>query len=372
MKRTRFLFSLMVAMLFAAIVGTAFGAPVGAGALALSFLPRPQVSVMKSSVIPEIWTDYIVENLFKNNEFILRSIDESQYVLNGAVVHVPQAGAPSGVKRNRTQLPATITRRSDIDVTYALDEFTTDPRFIPNADTVQLNYDKLNSCMTEDMTYMKQFVADCMLYNWRPTYYIKASKTKSANYLIHGTGVRTGLCVDDFATAKIIFDKWRIPKEDRWVILSTDMYEQICADVRNSTNENLSAIYDHANGRLIKLEGFSIDTRATVLLASNSTLTKVSGSPYYKFTSTDLNYTPEDYEDIVAGDKAATTTSCEIGLFWHPNFVRRALGSTQMFNKDGDPLYYGDIYSFLQRAGGRKSRGDGKGVLGVIQVYSAS
>lgn len=372
MKRTKFILSLMTALLFAAVVGTTFGAPVGAGALALSMIPRPQVGVLKVGVTPEIWTNYIVENIFKNNEFILQSIDESQYVLQGDVVHVPQAGAPSGVKRNRTSLPATVTRRSDIDVTYALDEFTTDPRFIPEADKMELSYDKVASCMSEDMSYLQQVIGDTMLWNWRPKYYIKASKTKSSNYLVYGTGVRTGLCVDDFSKAKTVFDRWRIPHDGRLVILSTDMYKQICDDVRNSTNENLSAIYDNASGRLAKLEGFTIYERATVLLASNSTLTAVEKTQYYQFAASDLNYTPEDYEDIIGGDKPATTTACEIGLFWHPNFVRRALGTTKMFNNDGDPTYYGDIYSFLQKGGGRMSRGDGRGVLGVIQEYSAS
>ena len=137
MKRFKFISSLMFAMLFTAFVGTAFGAPAGIAALALSLIPQPQ-GVLKVGITPDIWTNYIVENIFKNNEFLLQSIDESQYVLCGGVVHIPQAGAASGVKRNRTLLPATITRRSDTDVTYALDEFTTDPRFIPEADKVEL------------------------------------------------------------------------------------------------------------------------------------------------------------------------------------------------------------------------------------------
>jgi len=372
MKRFKFFSSLMFALLFAAFVGTAFGAPAGAAALGLSFLPRPTAGVLKVGITPDIWVNYIVENIFKNNEFLLQSVDESQYVLCGGVVHIPQAGAPSGVKRNRTSLPATISRRSDTDVTYALDEFTTDPRFIPEADKVELAYDKLNSCMSEDMSYLTQVIADTMLWNWRPKWYIKATATKSANYLIHGTGLRTGVCTADFAKAKEVFDKWGIPKQGRRVILNTEMYNQICADVRLSTLDNLNAVYDHVNGRLAKLEGFEIEERATVLLASNSTLSAESGTAYYKFTSTDLNYTPEEYEDIVLGDASAANTACAIGLFWHPNFVRRAIGDTKMFNKDGDPTYYGDIYSFLQRAGGRLGRGDGRGVLGIIQEYHAS
>lgn len=372
MKATRFILTTLIATLFAVLIGSAFGAPAGIASFGASALFKLPEGALPMAVTPEIWTDFIVGNLFKNNEFLLESIDESQYVLQGSVVHVPQAGAPSRVKRNRTQLPATITRRNDVDVTYALDEFTTDPRFIPDADKQELSYNKLESCMSEDMSYLQQVLADTMLYNWRPEYFIKASKAKSAAYLIHGTGVRTGVCVNDFELAKLIFNKWGIPKEGRFVILNTEMYGQICSDVRNSTSENLSAVYDAVSGKLVKLEGFEIVERATVLLASNSTLSAVPNTKYFKFSSSDLTYTPEDYEDIETGDAPAATTSCGIGLFWHKNFVCRAVGATRMFENQGDPTYYGDIYSFLNRSGGRKNRGDGKGVLGIIQVYSAS
>lgn len=373
MKRIKFIASFLVALVFAIGIGSAFGATAGVVALGASAFVKMPAGTLNMSVTPEIWTDFIVENLFKDNEFLLESVDESQYVLQGSVVHVPNAGAPSGVKRNRTQLPATITRRTDVDVTYALDEFTTDPRFIPEADKMELSYDKMESCMSEDMNYLRQVFSDTMLYNWRPTYFIKATKTKSADYLIHGTGLRTGVCVDDFLEAKQIFNKWGIPKEGRFVILNTEMYGQICNDVRNATNENLmTAVYDPKSGRLEKLEGFTIIERATALMASNSTLTAVTGKKYFKYTSSDLTYTPEDYEDIEMGEKTAANTACAIGLFWQKNMVRRALGETKMFEKEGDPTYYGDIYSFLKRAGGRKSRGDGKGVLGLMQVYHAS
>lgn len=374
MRAIKFLSSLLIAVIISVSAGTALGAGAGAAVFGASLIFKMPQGVAGMAVTPEIWTDFIVENLFKNNEYLLESIDESQYVLQGSVVHVPQAGAPSRVQRNRTQLPATITRRTDVDVTYALDEFTTDPRFIAEADKMELSYDKMESCMSEDMSYMSQVVADTMLYNWRPTYFIKASKTKSADYVIHGTGLRTGVCVDDFVKAKEVFNKWGIAREDRHVILNSEMYAQLCADVRNATNENLmTAVYDPKTGRLEKLEGFMIHERATVLLASNSSLSAVSGKKYLKWTSdADLTYSPEDYEDIEMGEKASANTACAIGLFWQKNMVRRALGETKMFENTGDPTYYGDVYSFLKRAGGRKSRGDAKGVLGIIQEYSAS
>ena len=370
----RFFRSLLVALIVALGVGTAFGAGAGAAVLGLSAMVKVPAGTLGMGVVPEIWTDYIVGNIFKNNEFLLESVDESQYVLQGSVVHIPQAGAPSAVKRNRASLPASISRRVDVDITYALDEFTTDPRFIPDADTIQLSYDKLESCMTEDMANLRQVIADTLLYNWRPKYYIKATKTKSADYLIHGTGVRTGVCVEDFVKAKEIFNKWGMPKEDRYVILNSEMYAQICNDVRLNANDNLlTAVYDPLNGNLVKLEGWKIIERATVLMASNSSLTAVSGKPYFGWTSdTDLTYTPEDYEAIEAGTTAADNTACCSALFWQKTAVCRAMGQTKMFDNVDDPTYYGTIYSFLNRMGGRLRRQDHKGVLGLIQVYSAS
>ena len=140
--------SLIMALMVSCVVGAATAPAIGAATFVAANLVHVPAGSLGMAVTPEIWTDYIIGNLFKTNEFLLHSVDESQYVIGGTVVHIPQAGSPSGVKRNRTSLPATITRRKDVDVTYALDEFTTDPRFIPYADKVELSYDKMDSCMT--------------------------------------------------------------------------------------------------------------------------------------------------------------------------------------------------------------------------------
>lgn len=54
-------------------------------------------------------------------------------------------------------------------------------------------------------------------------------------------------------------------------------------------------------------------------------------------------------------------------LAWHEQSVCRALGEVKMYSNEDDPTYYGDIYSFLVRAGGRRMRNDGAGVLAIVQ-----
>ena len=60
-------------------------------------------------------------------------------------------------------------------------------------------------------------------------------------------------------------------------------------------------------------------------------------------------------EDDVAGELAAA-------LAWQEQSVSRALGEVKMFDSTNNPLYYGDIYSFLLRTGGSVRRYDKKGV----------
>lgn len=366
MKATRFILSLLIAMLFASGVGAVFGATAGVGAIGASLLLKKPQGAMYMAVTPEVWTDYIIGNLFKDNEFILNSIDESQYVIGTGVVHIPQAGSPSKVERNRKTLPATITRRKDIDVTYVLDEFTTDPRFIPNIDKAELSYDKMDSCMSEDMMFLKQFVAEAMLYNWKPTYFIKTSGDAVAAH--YGTGNRKAVTLDDFMKAKKVFNKWNIPKEERHVVIDSDMKEQLVNALKATATRDFSAIYDPVSGEIKKLETFTIHERSTALVASNQTLTAEGTTGYFKWTATDLTYTPEELEAREAGDASYATTSAAVALFYQKVSVARAVGTTEMFDDQGNPQYYGDIYSFLQRAGGRARRADGKGVLGLIQI----
>ena len=352
MKTVKVLMKMMLAVVMACTVGVAFGSVAGLGVMgaALIGLPQQGCGVLHMAVTPEIWEKDVVENLFKNNEFLLKSIDESQYVVGGSCVHIPQAGAPSGAMRNRTSLPATIKKRTDTDVTYALDEITTDPRFIPNAEVAELSYDKRASVLMEDQRYINQLVADAMLYNWKAQYWIKASGAAKEENLAWGSGTRTSLTYDDFVNAKTIFNQWNMPKEGRYVILDTEMYKELCDNVKSLSSDNLTIVYDPITGLLKKLEGFEIYERSTVLLASAvSTLSQVSGKRYFQFSGDNSLYTPEQYLAIEDGTTQAANTACLCGLFWSDLAVSRAVGDVKMYENIGDPTYYGDIYSFLVR-----------------------
>ena len=76
-------------------------------------------------------------------------------------------------------------------------------------------------------------------------------------------------------------------------------------------------------------------------------------------------YTTALAPKLLTASGAATDHAA--ALCWHTNSVVRAMGQTDMFDNLSDPTYYGDIFSFLVRAGGRPMRNDVAGLLAIVQ-----
>ena len=75
------------------------------GAALITFMPQPKM--LFNGFMPkvhgldvEVWTKYIVEKFRKTNEFMFKAKNESNMVLGGKVVHIPQAGSSATVIKN--------------------------------------------------------------------------------------------------------------------------------------------------------------------------------------------------------------------------------------------------------------------------------
>jgi len=278
----------------------------------------------------EIWQDHIEGNLFKNNEFLLASTDVGQYVLQGKVVHIPQAGALPNIEKNRSSVPATVVQRADTDITYTLDEYTTDPILIPNAETFELSYNKRESVLSEYEASLRQTVSDNLLIDWSPT-----GST---------TGNRKKFTVDDLKSAQLQLNKQNIPMEGRYALISADMFQQLTDDMSATQYRDFSAAYDVKDGVLGRLFGFNIMMRSGVVTYTNDTAPVVNA----------YGATPN-------------ATDNDGVLCWQIGAVERALGQIKFFERAGDPTYYGDIYSVSVRMGGRIRRSDAKGIVAIVQ-----
>lgn len=289
----------------------------------------------------EIWLKDVEEGLYPDDSFVSKSRDDSEYV-DHKTVHIPNAGAPSGVVENRTELPAKVAERKDYDVTYDLSEFTTNPIRISNADTVQLSYDKRQSVISSDKKELHRKTHESILRKWAPvgdsTRILKTSGAEVDAHVPETTGKRKAFTKDDLRKVFTKMNVDEIPAEGRYALMDAIMYDQFIDSLTVKESAAFFSAVDVKKGIVGELYGFKIMMRSTALVYNGYALSK----------------TPAETDNAGV-------------LAWHEDYVSRALGEVKMFGDEDSPLYYGDVYAFLLRAGGGKRRNDKKGVYAIVQ-----
>lgn len=289
-----------------------------------------------------IWQKTLVENFYPDNSFASKSVDDSVFVSAHKVI-IPNAGKPSKVVKNRQTKPATVSERTDNDIEYVIDELTTDPIYIPNIDTVELSYDKRNSIISNDRAQLQNEAHLNLLDRWgkgvKPTNVLLTTGTneRDAHTSETATGKRKCITKEDLLKIMTRMDADNVPEEGRHLLLDAYMYADLLADLSESEKWMFLNSANMQKGVLGNLYGLNIMKRSKVLRVKND--------------KTLLSWS----EDAVAGELAA-------GLAWHEKSVSRALGEIKIYDSVNNPLYYGDIYSFLLRTGGAVRRYDNKGI----------
>jgi hypothetical protein len=292
----------------------------------------------------EIWINSIVEGLFADNSFAARSVDHSGFV-NHISVHVPNAGSPPAVLKARSTFPAAVTSRTDVDLKYDIEEYTTDPIRISRAEDVELSYNKRESVLTGTKQALAEAVHGDLIYKWIPASgtTVSTSGAKVAPHIPTATGNRSALVKTDVLTLRTQFDKWDTPQEGRVLLLDAVMYGQLLNSLTDTEAAAFLASANAQTGAIGKLYGFDIMMRSQVAKTTAAGASK-------QWTAT------------------AAATDSAAGVAWHQGSVSRALGSTELFEDPNDPLYYGYILSALVRAGGNYIRSDKKGVVVLYQA----
>lgn len=317
-----------------------------AGLVVLScIVPMPEGAAQ--ATILETWAKYIIERFWKDNQFLKNAYDDSLYVLQGRIIHIPQIGAAPVVVKNRTVFPATAVRRADTDVLYSLEEYTTDPTHIPNIDSIHISYSKQDSVLGDHMSTLTETVADDMLIKWGANATIVRTTGGTGAVTVPAvtgqTGTRLGLHHKDLQKLMIKMNVDNIPKDgNRNVMIDDNMFDYFYDTLGDTNAKDFSRFSDAANGVIGRLHGFNIMTRSSVLAATSGNAIKALGST------------------LAATDNLASVA-------WHKNSVAFAIGDKKLFQDLNNPLYYGDIHSLLVMAGGRVRRADGKGVYVIAQ-----
>lgn len=302
----------------------------------------------------EQWLSDIQENLFKDNAIINRAVNHDGFV-NYKTVHVPQAGANPTITKNLGSFPATITQRSDSELTYSMDTYYVAPIHIEaGQETAFLSYDKRMSVLNQHINTLEDVLTNNALYKWAPggaTRQVRTTGTAVGTALApSATGTRNAITLADILKAKAILDAENVPAAGRVLLLPSDMYNAqllAIADVYQAQSYGQSAL---PSGVVTRIHGFDVMIRSTVVVYDNT------ATPVIKAVN-----------DAGTPSSPAATDNLA-ALAYHPSFVAKAMGATEVLINEQVAEYYGSIVSSFQLFGASKMRTAQTGVVAIVQA----
>lgn len=298
----------------------------------------------------EIWSNDIIELLFPSNEFADKAVNADQFVIGGAVVHKPVAGAAATIKKNLTSFPQVAVQRTDSELTYALDTYYTVPHFVKNIDKYELSYDKRMSVVGQDIKQLVSTVHKGLAYNWAPLVAntILTDGADSGADLIDATatGTRKMFTKTAFKTIAKNMDKADLYGR-RYACLTAAHYHQFFESLSDAEKADVGRVADIAKGVVGEYMGITIMRRSSML----------------RYRGADGAYVAVDES---ADAFAAAVSDRAASLFWDDMSVERARGDVEVFDDTANPLYYGDVYSANARVGGKIIRT--AGVWAVVEA----
>lgn len=321
----------------------------------------------------EFWETVIAEFIMKDYPWISRAKDRTGNVISGKIVHIPQAGALPGLIRNRVNWPAPIVERSDADFTYVIDNISTNPTRIDNADKVELTYDKVASVLDDHIKQQNFGSAMNILFRWAGknpaaggvtpadlpvTNIRRTSGATAATHLSGATGNRKQLLLADVLAARTIMNNLTKREQNpgkRAIFLDETLYNQLVADA-NLVNDQqyLRVGAQFQNGDLIRIAGYDV-IRTDVMPRFNN-----AGLPIAKDPLTD-----PDQGVPYSTTFATTDNACALLIDF--DYVHFARGEVKVYETLNDAQNQGDIYSTRVRLGGTRERADAVGVVAIVQ-----
>jgi hypothetical protein len=327
---------------------------VGTGGQLVFGTPKFMEGSLYMALQTEVWVQDIQETLFYENEFLNLAVDHSAFVIN-KTVHVPQSGGKPNVVKNRTEDVAEIKRRTDTELTYDLDNYTTDPFLIKDVEELQLSYAKRQSVLAQHVATLGDVIAVETLQKWAvnqsATHVIRTTGTAEADISLPNstaTGTRNRLTFADIARGAAIMDVDKVPKLGRFAVIPTCMYYGLFSD-KDLVLQQATIGKDMLEaGVVAKLFGFNIITRGAT-----------------------VTYTNSGANNLRAASAASAATDCAGAVMFSRFMVSQALGSINLFYNPGEARSYGDLMSAEVNHAANFLRAENIGQVTIAQGYVA-
>lgn len=297
----------------------------------------------------EVWVNDIEDVLFEGSEFVNMSMNHDAFIVN-ETVHVPQSGTIPAVEKNRSVFPASATERSDTELTYTVDSFSTDPIRVRDFEDLQISYAKRQSVMSQHIEKISEEIGTQTAFNWAPEGdLVKVIETTGAGTSLgpDGATAKNKIVTADIAGAAKKLDADKVPANGRFLLMELSMYYELFT-IEELTRKDFMDRTALPAGVIDRLFGFNIMVRPTTVL--------------YDFTAP----TAPVRQAIGAAPGAADGFAC---IGWQQSYVAKAKGSTGVFSLDNDPLHYGTVMSAEVALGSSPLRNDTRatGTVAIAQ-----
>ena len=331
----------------------------------------------------QLFSDVIMKNLFQNNLFMYVGTDHSKFVtyLNGdgsqksaALVHVPSAGNLPVITKNRSIFPVNGIQRTDSDLTYNINEYSTAPWMLQYSEAVTVEYSKVESLLKEMNETILDTVGNETAYAWAPssattfgvTRIFRTTGPTGSTALASGaTGTRKSMSLNDFAIAKNLLDSDKFPTSERYFIIPSSIWNLDILQLSNvqkflelgSKSGLREGQIDPQTipGRLGRIYGFEVIERPTVVV--------------YLTGATPVLQTIGDN----GVPTASNATDNQGAIFFHKSAVANAIGQPVLFYNENRADYFGSLFSALIRHGASPLYSTGqvsdfRGIGAIVQI----
>lgn len=309
---------------------------------------------MAAELLKRLFHTEIQPLLFPGNNFLARAVNDDSYV-NNNTVELPHSGTLPNVKADRTVLPAPIVKRTDVASNYTLEELTTDPTHLGDSEALIVSYNKRASILEQHAMQIRNAAAVRAINKWAAgadaAHIIASTGSARAAGNTWGsqTSTRKAFTLADIVNVQTKFFSDDVQNElgdvNGVAVITPAQY----SDLIKIAEFNNAQIYGQPNipsGVVRRAFGFDFYVRSKVALLNNSDALKTLSS-----------------ESVYTG----ATNDQDAAIFYHPSFVRRAVGAIKPFINEGEATLYGDVMSMLVRFGASPVRNDSKGLVVLFE-----
>ena len=303
-----------------------------------------------AEIRPIKFSQELQKELFPDNMFYKKSINETGIGIDVEQVQIPQSAAAGAVGVGVPgSLPLTISERTDDIKSYAVQQlYMVEPQLVTDENEIVTNYNKRMDIITAMAGAINSKAADIAATEWGSNLnVVRTSDTATrAVEVVGATGTRLRIKYDDLVAVRAEINRMNAPVGKWWGLLTPSQIDDLFL-LDKITDSERTQIALVRTGEVGTLFGISIMMRYNATLGTSGVFYDTAGAKK-------------------ALGAAVVASDCAAGIFWHERLVRHAEGHAKTYIDRDKPEYLGTIVNSKVRFGATFNRTDEVGTVALV------